>query len=187
MKWRARRSTVTRSACLPTSRVPTTSPSPRARAPDRVAMSRMSQGSPTVGSSVDTFCSSDANFISENRSRVLFSFSPSDPRPTSMPASRYTPIRAGPDASFMFEHGQWASAVPVCAQICTSRSSSHTPWATTAWPSRMPRSWNTSRGRRPKRRNDSCTSQIDSLEWVWSPTSNSAARAAASRNIWSEQ
>ena len=52
-----------------------------------VAMSRTSHGSPVVGSRVDTFCSSDANFISSSRSRLLFSFSPSLPRPTAMPAA----------------------------------------------------------------------------------------------------
>ena len=42
-------------------------------------MSRMSHGSPVVGSSVLTFCSSEANFISSSMSRLLFSFSPSVP------------------------------------------------------------------------------------------------------------
>ena len=53
-----------------------------------VAMARMSHGSPTVGSSVDTFSSSEANFISSSRSSELFSFSPSLPSPTVTPAPR---------------------------------------------------------------------------------------------------
>ena len=40
-------------------------------------------------------------------------------------------MRAAPDASFMFEHGQCVIAVPVWASSSTSRSSSHTAWAIT--------------------------------------------------------
>ncbi len=80
----------------------------------------------------------------------------------------------------MFEHGQWTAAVPVEAISATSRSSSHTQWATTVRSERMPRWWNTSIGRRPQRLSDSCTSQIDSEEWVCSPVSNSSASTMAS-------
>ena len=72
-------------------------------------------------------------------STLLFSFSPSLPRPTSSPARRKSPIRAGPEESFMFEHGQWATAVPVWRMSSISRSSSHTQWATTVRSERMPR------------------------------------------------
>ena len=134
-----RRSTVTTSARLPGVSEPVISPSPSARAPASVAMPRMSHGSPTVGSSPLTLASSDANFISSSRSRLLFSFSPSDPRPTSMPARRKSMTRAGPEASFMFEQGQWAIDVPVWASSSISRSSSQTQWATTVRSPRMPR------------------------------------------------
>ena len=87
----------------------------------------------------------------------------------------------------MFEHGQCVSEVPVCAMSSTSRSSSQTPWAITVDGPRMPRWYISSSGRRPNRRRHSCTSQIDSDEWVCRPVSNSSASAAASRNIWSEQ
>ncbi len=90
-------------------------------------------------------------------------------------------MRAGPDDSFMFEHGQCATDVPVWASSSISRSSSQTQCATTVRSVRIPRWWNTSRGRRPKRFSDSCTSQIDSDEWVWSPVSNSSASVSASR------
>ena len=78
-----------------------------------------------------TLARSDANFISSTMSRLLFSFSPSEPMPTAMPAARMSATRAGPDESFMFEHGQCTALVPVCASSSISRSSSHTQWAMT--------------------------------------------------------
>ena len=175
------------SARLPASSDPVTASSPRARAPSMVAMARMSHGSPSVGSSVDTFWRSEANFISSNRSRLLFSFSPSVPRPTATPAARRSRTRAGPDASFMLEHGQCTTDVPVWARRAISRSSSQTQWATTVRADRMPRLKNSSMGRRPKRLRDSCTSQIDSELWVCRPVSYSSARAMAPRKQAAEQ
>ncbi len=96
-------------------------------------------------------------------------------------------MRAGPDESFMFEHGQWAMLVPVWAMRAISRSSSQTQCATSVRGPRMPRLWNSSIGRRPNCFSDSCTSQIDSELCVWIPVSNSAARSAAARNISAEQ
>ncbi len=147
-----------------------------------VAMARTSHGSPVVGSRVETFCSSEANFISSIRSRLLFSFSPSLPRPTVTPAARRAPMRAGPEDSFMLEQGQWATAVPVWASSSISRSSSHTQWAMTVRGPRMPRRNISSMGRAWKRVRDSWTSQMVSEEWVWMPVSNSSARSAAARN-----
>ena len=50
----------------------------------------------------------------------------------------------------MFEHGQWATAVPVWASSSISRSSSHTQCATTVRSPRIPRWRNTSIGPAPE-------------------------------------
>ena len=104
-----------------------------------------------------------------------------------MPAARMSRTRAGPDASFMFEHGQCTADVPVCAISSISRSSSQTQCATTVRSDRMPRLKNSSIGRRPNRDNDCWTSQIDSELWVCSPVSYSSASAIASRKQVGEQ
>ena len=96
-------------------------------------------------------------------------------------------MRAAPDDSFMFEHGQCVIAVPVWASTSTSRSSSQTAWAMTVDGPRMPRWYISSIGRRPYWRRHSSTSQIDSDEWVWMPVPNSSASAAAALNISGEQ
>src|SRR6266545_3115131 len=102
------------------------SASPRVLAHSSAAIASTSHGSPADGSCVDTFCRSKANFISSNRSRLLFSFSPSEPIPTETPWRRMSPTRADPEESFMFEHGQWATPVPVWARSSISRSSNQT-------------------------------------------------------------
>ncbi|MDT4821201.1 hypothetical protein FQZ97_543690 [compost metagenome] len=65
---------------------------------------------------------------------------PSTPRPTGTPASRILRTGAMPEARRMFEHGQWATPVPVRANSSMPCWSSCTQWACqTSWPT-QPRS-----------------------------------------------
>ena len=54
---------------------------------------------------------------------------PSTPRPTGTPLSRYRISGAAPDASRMFEVGQWPTPVLVAAMTAMSRSETWTAWA----------------------------------------------------------
>ena len=173
--------TAIRSARLPASSEPIWSSHPMARAPSIVAMRSASQASSAVASRRLSFAKRDAPFISSNMSKLLFSFSPSVPRPTAMPAVSRSVVRAAPLASFMLLTGLCDTAALLRASTRMSSSSSHTQCASSVRGSSRPSRSSACTGRQPWRSCIASTSCSASAMCVHRPVSNRVASSAARR------
>src|SRR5699024_7039748 len=80
---------------------------PKALAPVTVAIWQTDQASRAAASKFENLANNDAVFISSNRSRLLFSFSPSVPKPTATPWRSIATTGAAPEANFILEIGLW--------------------------------------------------------------------------------
>ena len=99
-----------------------------------------------------------------------------------------SPMRAGPDASFMFEHGQWATrGAGLRQQLDLAVVEPDAVGHDRAGPEDAPAGRTPRSGGGPSGVSDSLTSQIVSDEWVWMPVSNSSASATASAKHSGEQ
>lgn len=101
---------------------------PSTRAPPSVAISSASRA-PIAAGPKPTRASSIAWRVSPSMWAPSFEALPSTPRPTGTPASRMARTGAMPEASRMFEHGQWATPVPVRANSSMPCASSLTQCA----------------------------------------------------------
>ncbi|MNP23544.1 hypothetical protein D3C76_1162590 [compost metagenome] len=91
-----------------------------------VAMRQTDHASRAAALRLTNLANSDDTFISSNMSRLLFSFSPSVPKPTATPAASIFSTGAAPEASFILLTGLCATPTLRSAIKAISASSTQT-------------------------------------------------------------